>query len=323
MFSSFIYIPEYDPGRPLTVSWMLDEASKRARPHFCGIHFPPAKTSRGTMDHEDASSLRAAIQYAILRTVGLTTNEEKEVASLDPNTASAIATLTELTLHYATQLLAPDLQHFCRHAGKSRITEQDVLLFIRRSPEHIQSQVRERLQDYADSSKKKDLKRLPPAAGIRPKPLPLNPKKRDDSSSDSSSTTAEVRAARKSLPKRTTIPTTKVLYEATSSEDEEMERIRSNLRRPRKQSLLSKGTSPQPIPKSRFRLPLAKAKENATGRRNDDSGSSEEEEFEGSKGFTTTSQNQRLLPTTTTTTTTTQQYIANLSQDSLLSENGL
>lgn len=273
-------------------------------------------------NHNEASSLRAAIQYAILQTVGLTTNEEKEVTALEPNTASAIATLTELTLHYATQLLAPDLQQFSRHAGKSRITEQDVLLFIRRSPEHIQSQVRERLQEYAEVHKRKEIKRLPPVAASRPKPRLLNPtvkKKEDFSSSDSDSLTTEVRVARIPLPKPATKTTTKALYSATSSDEEEMERIQAKLRHGRR-SVLPKGTSPLVEPKSRFRLPVvAKEKANSTGRRNDDGSSTEEEEFDGKMDTTTTSQNQRLLPTKTTT----QQYIANLSQDSLLSDIGL
>jgi CENP-S protein len=271
-------------------------------------------------NHNEASSLRAAIQYAILQTVGLTSNEEKEVAALEPNTASAIATLTELTLHYATQLLAPDLQQFSRHAGKSRITEQDVLLFIRRSPEHIQSQVRERLQEYAEVHKRKEIKRLPPVAASRPKPRSLNLKKKEDSSSsDSDSLTTEVRVARIPLPKPATAITTKALYSATSSDEEEMERIQAKLRHGRR-SVLPKGTSPLTEPKSRFRLPVvAKEKANSTGRRNDDSSSTEEEEFDGKMDTTTTSQNQRLRPTKTTT----QQYIANLSQDSLLSDTGL
>jgi hypothetical protein len=272
-------------------------------------------------DTSSSSSLRATIQYAILKIVGLTT---KNGDSVDSDTASAVATLTELTLLYATQLLAPDLQQFRRHAGKSRITEHDVLLVIRRSPENILSQVRERLQEFTND---KAATRAPPTWKVQPR---VRPKTNVPSSSSDSSTasTVEMENVRPSItrvPKRRVMETKD--WDTTSSEEDERILRQSKLQNCRRNGR-NAAVSPRRPVTSRFRLVVAN--EGKSMPPNNGDSSSEEEEKEdandavapipnngGTKATNanTTNQDQRLqLPKTT------QQYLANLSQDSLLSE---
>jgi hypothetical protein len=119
---------------------------------------------------------------------------------------NAVQSLAELTFMYATQIMAHDLHHFSHHVATAasnakhhsnvhrkrkqpssitmttttatnhtdnnnnnstaRITEHDVLLLLRRSPVHIQTQVRNQLQEYATATQASLSSSNPPVVGV-------------------------------------------------------------------------------------------------------------------------------------------------------------
>lgn len=80
-------------------------------------------------DAAASSDLRAAVQYSVSRCLH---DDDDATTELTPR---ALASLSELTYMFATRILAADLDAFRRHAGRHRITVDDVRLVVRRSPE--------------------------------------------------------------------------------------------------------------------------------------------------------------------------------------------
>lgn len=69
---------------------------------------------------------------------------------------SAIIALTELTYHYATKCLGPDLIQFSQHANRKTITVDDVKLAARRNPNGALDSLQNFCENHQDQINNKD-----------------------------------------------------------------------------------------------------------------------------------------------------------------------
>lgn len=87
---------------------------------------------------EEAIAIRQALQYKLANFM-----TEQELANTNSSTSwstDSLKTLTELLFQYSTQILANDVHDFAKHRSKRnpKVTEDDVLLVVRRNPELLQ-----------------------------------------------------------------------------------------------------------------------------------------------------------------------------------------
>ncbi|KAL7482568.1 hypothetical protein ACHAW6_008241 [Cyclotella cf. meneghiniana] len=109
-------------------------------------------------DHVDESlieSIRSALHFA----VGNVCKEQDRITSNDNNrddtaktpsftmSPSAIASLTDLTFHYSTTLLANDLLSFSSHAGRKAVKAEDVMLMARKDKTGIGVELKRKMKE--------------------------------------------------------------------------------------------------------------------------------------------------------------------------------
>ncbi|GKY90747.1 hypothetical protein MPSEU_000047600 [Mayamaea pseudoterrestris] len=86
----------------------------------------------------DSSELKAAVQFSVIRCCLEQQQQQQQDGDSRNNAVElsprAIASLSELTFLFATTLLGPDLDDFRKHANRTKITVDDVKLFVRRNP---------------------------------------------------------------------------------------------------------------------------------------------------------------------------------------------
>jgi histone H3/H4 len=92
---------------------------------------------------EDASDVRAAVQYSVIQICS-----EEDAGSTTKMSPRALAALAELTYRYATGCLAADLAAFAEHAGRRTVTDADVKLVARKN-EGVLRSLQEKLDEYA------------------------------------------------------------------------------------------------------------------------------------------------------------------------------
>lgn len=88
---------------------------------------------------ENVRNVREALHYA----VGSICRQEEQDDGGMRMSVGAISALTELVYEYSTRMLGKDLVAFSEHAGRKRITIDDVKLMARKDPANILSQLQE------------------------------------------------------------------------------------------------------------------------------------------------------------------------------------
>lgn len=181
------------------------------------------------------ADLRSAVQFAVIQICA-----EEDGGGRTKMSPRALAALSELTYHYAVSCLSRDLELFSDHAGRKRITEQDVLLVVRKNSD-IKGKVEQKLKDYAVSS---DV--LFATTGISKPKTTIKQKEAmkkvaDSSDGGGSSTTSEEELDKLQTAK-TAQNTTTLFDDEDSSDDAEMDAIKAKFQIKVRQQLVQKTT---------------------------------------------------------------------------------